>query len=138
MVPAGIADGVGNVQRGGAASPCYKVTVVGRAGRRERGEKQEQAGGGKGCFHASDGGRLGATFATHSLVAYPGRKGFPVAFTVETANVDLAHGVAKIIAFDHAGKTKMVTLHFPFAAPGSQDEVIAEAKKVMRQAMDEI
>jgi hypothetical protein len=66
-----------------------------------------------------------------------------VPFKVQVASVDLMQGSANLVAFDNAIQpAKVVNVQFPFTPPHSEgkekDAVIAEAKKVLQQALNEI
>jgi len=67
-----------------------------------------------------------------------------MAFKVQVASVDLMQGTANVVAFDQLpnGPAKAVNVQFPFTPPHAEgkekDEVVAEAKKVLQQALNEI
>lgn len=71
-----------------------------------------------------------------------------MAFKVQTVSVDLMQGSAVVVAFDQPPPSptpnpgKMVQIQFPFSPPHSEgrekDAVIAEAKRVLQQALNEI
>jgi hypothetical protein len=66
-----------------------------------------------------------------------------MAFKVQVASVDLIQGSANVVAFDNSTQpNKAVNIQFPFTPPHSEgkekEAVIAEAKKLLQQAMNEI
>lgn len=60
------------------------------------------------------------------------------------ASVDLMQGTANVVAFDQqpSGPAKVINVQFSFNPPPSEakekDKVIAEAKKVLQQALNDL
>jgi hypothetical protein len=65
-----------------------------------------------------------------------------MAFKVTGANVDLVVGTATLVATDLSSvqtPISVIQVQFPFQPNGTDEErVIAEAKKVLQQAIDEL
>ena len=67
-----------------------------------------------------------------------------MAFSVQNATIDVINKTANVVATDPQthGVAKFVQVSFPFDPPPSEvqekDRVIAEAKKVLQQALSEI
>lgn len=67
-----------------------------------------------------------------------------MAFKVSNAMIDVINGSGNVVAFDTPpnGPNKTVQISFPFNPPPAEgkerDRLIAEAKKVLQQALNEI
>lgn len=64
-----------------------------------------------------------------------------MAFKVQTVTLDLVNATASVVMFDQVGGSppKVVNIQFPPPAAGKErNDVVAEAKRVLQQAVNEI
>lgn len=67
-----------------------------------------------------------------------------MAFKIQNINVDLMNGTANVVAVDQSTQPqiKVVNAQFPFTPSGGEghekDKVVAAAKAVLQQALNEI
>ena len=67
-----------------------------------------------------------------------------MAFKIQTLSVDLLNGTANVVAMDQSTplQIKLVNAQFPFTPSGGEghekDKVVAAAKAVLQQALNEL